>query len=237
MDEARKEIERIKKAFASDAEEEALRYKRSLIRELDYIARQSGKDIDEILRLTANQLRIKNTFLERIKNELIDAKEKISAIHDEYFSLPFSQSEFDKISALFDIDFSSIKSVSGNIIEKELKRAIAGDYSYSALRSRLEKRGIGNVEANTLANTALAQFDNAYMFENAAQAGIEKFVYDGVLHPNSRPFCKEHLNKVYTLAEIEEMDNGQKLPVKTSCGGYNCTHYWTPYFEQLSGQN
>lgn len=28
------------------------------------------------------------------------------------------------------------------------------------------------------------------------------------------------------LAEIERMDNGQGISVRSSCGGYNCRHYW-----------
>ncbi|MFA5322922.1 MAG: hypothetical protein WC373_09640, partial [Smithella sp.] len=78
-------------------------------------------------------------------------------------------------------------------------------------------------------NTAIAQFDSAYMHEVCEQAGIEKFLYDGM--PAQRPFCKEHLGHVYTLEEIMQMDNGQGLDVLTSLGGYNCVHFWTPVVE------
>jgi hypothetical protein len=67
------------------------------------------------------------------------------------------------------------------------------------------------------------------MHEVCEQAGIEKFLYDGM--PAQRPFCKEHLGHVYTLEEIMQMDNGQGLDVLTSLGGYNCVHFWTPVVE------
>lgn len=106
-----------------------------------------------------------------------------------------------------------------------MARARAG---FDALRHRLMERNLGETQATTLANTALAQFDNATMHELSSQAGISKFLYDGVLHPNSRKFCQERVGKVFTLERIREMDNLQGLPVETSLGGYNCTHWWTP---------
>ncbi|MEW5800450.1 MAG: hypothetical protein AB1728_15755, partial [Bacteroidota bacterium] len=144
------------------------------------------------------------------------------------------RNDFEKLQALYKVDFSQIKSNAREVITEEIRRTARAGEGYEVLRSRLRKRGLGEGEVRTLANTALAQFDNATMFEFAQQAGIEKFKYDGVLHENSRPFCREHLGKKFTLEQIRAMDNGQGLPVETSLGGYNCTHFWTPVIEQLN---
>jgi hypothetical protein len=45
---------------------------------------------------------------------------------------------------------------------------------------------------------------------------------DGVV----RPFCLEHLGKVYTKAEIDALDNGQLPNPFLTGGGYNCRHLW-----------
>jgi hypothetical protein len=47
---------------------------------------------------------------------------------------------------------------------------------------------------------------------------------DGVV----RPFCLEHLGKVYTKAEIDALDNGQLPNAFLTAGGYNCRHLWAP---------
>lgn len=57
-------------------------------------------------------------------------------------------------------------------------------------------------------------------------------MYVGPLDDATRPFCEEILNSkdlpIYTVEEIQSMDNGQLGDVFTSCGGYNCRHEWVP---------
>jgi hypothetical protein len=44
--------------------------------------------------------------------------------------------------------------------------------------------------------------------------------------PPERAFCKKHIGRVYTEAEIQRLSNGQGLPVRYYMGGYNCRHRW-----------
>lgn len=49
--------------------------------------------------------------------------------------------------------------------------------------------------------------------------------------PVIRPFCQDLMKQTehgttWTMDEIERMDNGQGLPVKTACGGHGCRHKW-----------
>ena len=87
---------------------------------------------------------------------------------------------------------------------------------------RLKRQGIEHPK--TLAFTSIAQFNNGLTFQTAAITGT--FLYSGPIAASSRLFCREHVGKVFTLEQIGQMDNGQGLPVLTSCGGYNCRHEW-----------
>ena len=58
-----------------------------------------------------------------------------------------------------------------------------------------------------------------------------RFRYAGPLDRKNRKFCHEHMIKSrdgvsWTKAEIEQLDNGQGLPVLTSNGGFGCRHQW-----------
>ncbi len=107
---------------------------------------------------------------------------------------------------------------------------------FSKLRNSLQTAGVARGQVYTLANTAVAQFDNASMFEFAKQAGTKYYEYSGMLNPNTRDFCRKHLGKIYSEEEILKMDNGQGLSVMSACGGYNCTHYWLPVADGARGK-
>ena len=52
------------------------------------------------------------------------------------------------------------------------------------------------------------------------------FAYVGPVDAKLRPFCRAHIGKVYTKAEIDALDNGQLPNVFLTGGGYNCRHVW-----------
>lgn len=78
--------------------------------------------------------------------------------------------------------------------------------------------------ARTITRTALGGFDRANVVRQAFAAGVERFRYAGPV--GERDFCRERVGKVYTLEQIQAMNNGQGLPVLLYCGGYNCRHSW-----------
>lgn len=53
------------------------------------------------------------------------------------------------------------------------------------------------------------------------------YLYWGPNDLVTRPFCREHVGKVYTRDEIDALDNGQLPNVFLTGGGYNCRHGWT----------
>jgi hypothetical protein len=54
------------------------------------------------------------------------------------------------------------------------------------------------------------------------------YAYVGPVDGIIRPFCLEHVGKVYTKAEIDRLDNGQLPNPFLTGGGYNCRHLWAP---------
>lgn len=63
--------------------------------------------------------------------------------------------------------------------------------------------------------------------EQAIKNGAKYFRYTGP-SVNIRPFCAQHLNRIYSIEEIEELNNGQNLSVLYFCGGWRCRHHWSP---------
>jgi len=55
----------------------------------------------------------------------------------------------------------------------------------------------------------------------------ELFVYLGPLDQVTREWCEERVGKVFSRAEIDEMDNGQLPTPMLTSGGYNCRHAFT----------
>jgi hypothetical protein len=240
MNNYRSDIERIKQYFREQLATDAEKYKSSIIREIDFLYRsyrnQGGElTLEDFSKFALTKLNIPGGVQNLISSDLLNAEKDIASVWDKYFKslAPFEAPDYEKMLALYQVDFPEIRKELRKAFDLAIRKAVRADYGFDTLRKMLTKKNLGEATAKTMANTGMAQFDNSYMFENAKQAGIETFYYDGVLHPNSRRFCKEQLalareGKVYTIAEIQELDNRQGLPVLTSCGGYNCTHYWAP---------
>jgi len=57
-------------------------------------------------------------------------------------------------------------------------------------------------------------------------AGLKDGLYYGDARANTRPFCLRCIGRVFTLEQIQKMDNGQLSPVKIYAGGWNCIHSW-----------
>jgi hypothetical protein len=81
-------------------------------------------------------------------------------------------------------------------------------------------------------NTAMAGFNRAVTFKKAQDHGVSNFLYLGPLDKITRPFCRAHVNKIYTQDQIDDMPDQQGLPVALYGGGYNCRHRWQPLTDQ-----
>lgn len=127
----------------------------------------------------------------------------------------------------------------GSEIEKKLKKIFYDDktdFEEKKLKVKNLMKGSERY-ADTLLNTGLGVITQATNVSNTIKAGGKYFQYIGAIA--ERKFCQTHLNKVYTLNEINQMDNKQRLPVLFYRGGYNCRHFWKPIsgdqYKQIKG--
>lgn len=234
MNRHRQIVEAVKKEFINDLQSGKDQYIRAVVRQIDYEFRQYANS-NEVIKLNefANKiirrLKVPAAIKSQIENDLETVQLQVAEVWKEYFEtntgFKISDREITNVIASYQVDFSEID-LSETLIS-ETKKAVNKGTGYNDLRAALLKRNLGFDEVNTLSNTAIAQFDNAVHVENAKQAGVIYYLYDGVKHGNSRKFCIDHINRVYTLSELESFSNGQGIPVITSLGGYNCTHYLT----------
>lgn len=233
---SRKKIESLKEEIRNTLQNDALKYKRAVIREIDYLwanfknKNQFG-DIEKFADFAMDFLKVPKANRFEILSDLKETQLKIGEVWKEFYSdkriTTYKPVDYEKLIAAYSVDFPQVEKETRDFVVKTFNESIHKDYSFEIIRTNLLKTSLGSQKVYTIANTAVAQFDNASMFEFAQQAGVEKYLYDGILNPDSRLFCVKHFKKVYTLEQIKNMDNGQGLDVWTSCGGWNCSHFWT----------
>jgi hypothetical protein len=92
-------------------------------------------------------------------------------------------------------------------------------------------------QVETELRTSMMAFNRTITAIQAEENGIEKFLYVGPDDKITRDFCAHVLNDrdppIYTLDEIEVMDNEQGLDVLQFGGGYNCRHDWRPVTDEI----
>jgi len=79
-------------------------------------------------------------------------------------------------------------------------------------------------EAATLYDTGTSVFGRQVEAMKAGDDPENLYLYAGPVDARLRPFCKQHVGKVYNRAEIDKMDNGQLPNVFLTAGGYACRH-------------
>lgn len=90
--------------------------------------------------------------------------------------------------------------------------------------------------ASQQVHDSLTQFDRTINTKIALDSGATRFKYTGTLKETSRPHCRKHKDKVYTIDEINEIWQGEwqgksSSNAFVSAGGYNCTHRFRPVFD------
>lgn len=87
--------------------------------------------------------------------------------------------------------------------------------------------------ASLYATDSLNQFSASLTITTANEQGIDRFEYYGDLILDSRQFCRDHVDKIYTREEIEKIWEGEWAGKAAGDpfivrGGYNCRHHWLP---------
>ena len=88
--------------------------------------------------------------------------------------------------------------------------------------------------AGQIAHDSVMQFHGQFTVAKAKASGLNHFRYTGTLVRDSRPFCRDMLNKTLTEKEIRDIWNNQGWQGKSTGdpfivrGGYRCRHTWIP---------
>ena len=88
--------------------------------------------------------------------------------------------------------------------------------------------------ASQIAHDSVMQFHGQFTVAKAKDAGLTHFRYTGPLVRDSRPFCRDMVNKTLTEKEIRDTWNNQGWQGKSTGdpfivrGGYRCRHTWIP---------
>jgi hypothetical protein len=87
--------------------------------------------------------------------------------------------------------------------------------------------------SSQIVGDALMGFDGQFAKFRADELGLTSYVYYGSIIRDSRDFCVEHANKVFTEEEARELwQNDWKGKSGSDPfidrGGYNCRHHWQP---------
>ena len=88
--------------------------------------------------------------------------------------------------------------------------------------------------ASQIAHDSVMQFHGQFTVAKAKDAGLTHYRYTGTLVRDSRPFCRDMLNKTLTENEIRDIWNNQGWQGKSTGdpfivrGGYRCRHTWIP---------
>ena len=80
---------------------------------------------------------------------------------------------------------------------------------------------------------ALMGFDGQFAKYRADQIGLTSFIYHGSIIRDSRDFCVDHANKIFTEEEARDLWQSEWQGKSGSDpfldrGGYNCRHHWQP---------
>ena len=88
--------------------------------------------------------------------------------------------------------------------------------------------------AGQIAHDSVMQFHGQFTVKKAKDSGLNHFSYTGTLVRDSRPFCRDMVNKTLTEKEIRDIWNSRSWAGKSSGdpfivrGGYRCRHTWIP---------
>lgn len=142
----------------------------------------------------------------------------------------------------------------GNDIRDALKELARQNITASSSFRDFYRRFHDAIQGNEQVNGAMQRYFRTYVYDAfsgvhasydnyvARAAKLDKFIYAGTIIADSRPFCVEHCNRIYSrkdLAEWETQDwkgKNRQVPVIISRGGYNCRHQLAWITDEMAQQ-
>ena len=121
----------------------------------------------------------------------------------------------------------------GEILKGQGRRLKLSEEVNAKLESLFMRRTAG-----TVFNTELQRLNRQAEADIvAAEAGVNQYMYWGIIIETTRPFCIDLLNSPgpYTRDEIDRMVGPTSyMPVFEYCGGWNCQHQWIAVNDDLA---
>ena len=96
--------------------------------------------------------------------------------------------------------------------------------------------------SSQIVGDALMGFDGQFAKYRADELGLTSFIFYGSIIRDSRDFCVEHVNKIFTEEEARDLWASDWQGKSGSDpfldrGGYNCRHHWQPVSEDWGTVN
>jgi hypothetical protein len=128
------------------------------------------------------------------------------------------------------VDFVQKQRIAGKTNTEEFKTAV--DELKQTYGSTVTGDNLASYSGQ-IVQDALMGFDGQFAKFRADELGLTSYVYYGSIIRDSRDFCVEHANKVFTEEEARELWQNDWQGKSGSDpfidrGGYNCRHHWQP---------
>ena len=228
------------KAEKKTADQFGVVYSRSskkLLKQLDELLKQTDPAV--LLDLQKDQLVdliLQGGFAESIE-DFIDQQDKLLQSINESLNVVdptwtplFIENEVNALKTLTVqnvFDDIVVPAVSKNVRDSLLSMVVdtPKDQAMSNLAQSLQ-RGAGTL--TTEVRTKISQFGRSVNMIAADAVGMDLYLYTGPKDGITRNFCKPLINKVVSKDQMSKLNNNQGLSVRSSGGGYNCRHSWSP---------
>lgn len=128
------------------------------------------------------------------------------------------------------VDFIQKQKIAGKTNTEDYKTAV--DELKQTYGSTVTGANLA-VYSSQIVQDALMGFDGQFAKFRADQLGLTSYIYYGSIIRDSRDFCVEHVNKVFTEEEArqtwqQEWQGKSGSDPFLDRGGYNCRHHWQP---------
>jgi len=128
------------------------------------------------------------------------------------------------------VDFVQAQRIAGKTNTEDFKTAV--DELKQSYGSTVTGANLA-VYSSQIVQDALMGFDGQFAKFRADELGLTSYVYFGSVIRDSRDFCVEHANKIFTEEEARQLWQNDWQGKSGSDpfidrGGYNCRHHWQP---------
>lgn len=129
--------------------------------------------------------------------------------------------------ALHQVDLLDEGDVVARLLWQAMTRGVFNSQPVDAILADLaDVLDASEPRIRTLYDTSVSIYGRQVEALQAGDDDTTVFAYMGPADQKTRPFCLEHLGRVYTRADLDQLDNGQLDNVFLTGGGYNCRHVW-----------